>query len=68
MASSWSQVWQRASNVGWREGGIGRRIVKSSQARVVFHERGSARQGCKPEGQDSVGQVQGIEAMAKADR
>lgn len=46
---------------------MGRRIVKSSQARVVFHERGSARQGCKPEGQDSVGQVQGIEAMAKVD-
>lgn len=29
------------------------RIVRSSQARAVFHERGSARQGCKPGGQGS---------------
>lgn len=35
---------------------------------MVFHERGSARQGCKPEGQDSRTNVQGMEAMAKADR
>lgn len=45
-----------------------RRIERSSLARVVFHEQGSARQGCKPEGQGSRTNVQGIEAMAKADR